>query len=83
MPDAPAPSPALLQAVADLHRAAFTGLVLATVARRGTPAAADLVFAVFRRQHHERFLPGLQKLGLVPAQPGTRTDCPCRIARIA
>ena len=62
MPDAT--SPALLQAVADLHRAAFTGLVLGTVTRRGTPAAADLVFAVFRRQHHERFLPGLQKLGL-------------------
>ena len=60
----PLPTPALLQAVADLHRAAFTGLVLATVARRGTPAAAELVFAVFRRQHHERFLPGLQKLGL-------------------
>ena len=60
MPD----SAALIQAVADLHRAAFTGTVLATVARRGTSAAADLVFAVFRRQHHERFLPGLQKLGL-------------------
>lgn len=55
---------ALVQAVADLHRAAFTGLVLATVARRGTPAAAELVFTVFRRQHHERFLPGLKKLGL-------------------
>ena len=62
MPDTP--SPALIQAVADLHRAAFTGTVLATVARRGTPAAAALVFAVFRRQHHERFLPGLRKLGL-------------------
>jgi hypothetical protein len=62
MPDTP--PAALLQAVADLHRAAFTGLVLATVTRRGTPAAAELVFAVFRRQHHERFLPGLQKLGL-------------------
>ncbi len=55
---------AMMQAVADLHRAAFTGLVLAAVARRGTAAAADLVFTVFRRQHHERFLPGLRKLGL-------------------
>lgn len=60
----PEPSATLIQAVADLHRAAFTGLVLATVARRGTPAAAELVFAVFRRQQQERFLPGLRKLGL-------------------
>ncbi|RAI58300.1 hypothetical protein [Roseicella frigidaeris] len=58
------PHPGLAQEVADLHRAAFTGLVLAAVTRRGTPAAAELVFAIFRRQHHERFLPGLQKLGL-------------------
>lgn len=55
---------AMMQAVADLHRAFFTGLVLATVARRGPRDAAELVFAVFRRQHHERFLPGLRKLGL-------------------
>jgi hypothetical protein len=38
--------------------------VLAVVARRGPRTAAELVFAVFRRQHHERFLPGLRKLGL-------------------
>ncbi|MBX9700399.1 MAG: hypothetical protein K2X74_13250 [Acetobacteraceae bacterium] len=54
----------MLQAVADLYRAAFTGLVLATVARRGTAPAAELVFTVFRRQQQERFLPGLRKLGL-------------------
>ena len=57
-------NPAMMQAVADLHRAFFTGLVLASVARRGPRVAAELVFAVFRRQHHERFLPGLRKLGL-------------------
>jgi hypothetical protein len=55
---------AMMLAVAELHRAVFTGLVLTVVARRGPRAAAELVFAVFRRQHHERFLPGLRKLGL-------------------
>ena len=57
-------SDAMMRAVADLHRAFFTGLVLATVARRGPRTAAELVFAVFRRQQRERFLPGLHKLGL-------------------
>jgi hypothetical protein len=57
-------SDAMMRAVADLHRAFFTGLVLAAVARRGPRTAAELVFAVFRRQQRERFLPGLRKLGL-------------------
>ena len=55
---------AMMHAAADLHRAFFTGLVLAIVVRRGSRAAAELVFAVFRRQQRERFLPGLRKLGL-------------------
>ncbi|WP_207538711.1 hypothetical protein [Sabulicella rubraurantiaca] len=59
-----APSPPLTQAVSDLHRAFFTGIVLGVVARRGPASAAELVFAVFRRQQRERFLPGLAKLGL-------------------
>ena len=37
-----AETPAMMQAVADLHRAFFTGLVLATVARRGPRVAAEL-----------------------------------------
>ena len=32
--------------------------------RRDRAAAAELVFRIFRRQHLEKFLPGLQKLGL-------------------
>jgi hypothetical protein len=50
--------------VADLYHACFTGLVLTVVTRRGTADAAEFVFRVFRRQQQERFLPGLEKLGL-------------------
>lgn len=52
------------RAVADWHRAFFTGIVLSVVARRGTARAAELVHALFSRQREERFLPGLHKLGL-------------------
>jgi hypothetical protein len=34
------------------------------VTRRDARAAAELVFRTFRRQHLEKFLPGLDKLGL-------------------
>jgi hypothetical protein len=34
------------------------------VSRRGGSAAAELVFRIFRRQQLEKFLPGLEKLGL-------------------
>ncbi len=52
------------RAVADLYHAYFTGLVLMMVTRRGTADAAEFVFRVFRRQQQERFLAGLEKLGL-------------------
>jgi hypothetical protein len=52
------------RAVADLYHAYFTGLILTVVTRRGAAEAAELVFRIFRRQQQERFLPGLQKLGL-------------------
>ena len=51
-------------AVAELHHAWFTGLVLALVAHRGAAIAEEFVFRLFRHQHTERFLPGLVKLGL-------------------
>jgi hypothetical protein len=57
------------QAVADLYHAYFTGLILTVVTRRGTAEAAEFVFRVFRRQQQERFLPGLQKLGLAQLPP--------------
>ena len=51
-------------AVAEWYHGFFTGMVLSAIGRRSARAAADLVFAVFRRQHREMFLPGLKKLGL-------------------
>ncbi|WP_421997202.1 hypothetical protein [Reyranella sp.] len=42
----------------------MTALILGLVTRRGEETARDYVFRHFRRQHLEKFLPGLQKLGL-------------------
>ena len=52
------------KAVARLYNALMTGLVLTLVSQRGTEDARRFVFAHFRRQHLEKFLPGLKKLGL-------------------
>lgn len=52
------------RAVAEWYRHFFAGLMLRTVVQRGGRDAAELMFRTFRRQHHERFLVGLQKLGL-------------------
>jgi hypothetical protein len=52
------------QAVGELYHAYVTGLILTTVTRRSAADAAELVFRVFRRQQLEKFLPGLEKLGL-------------------
>lgn len=57
------------RSIADLYHAYFTGLVLTVVSRRGTADAAEFVFRVFRRQQQERFLPGLEKLGLSHLPP--------------
>src|SRR4051794_6902888 len=57
------------RSVADLYHAFFTGLILTVVSRRGTADAAEFVFRVFRRQQQERFLPGLEKLGLSHLPP--------------
>jgi hypothetical protein len=57
------------RSVADLYHAYFTGLILTVVTRRGTAEAAEFVFRVFRRQQQERFLPGLEKLGLSHLPP--------------
>ena len=57
------------RSVADLYHAFFTGLILTVVTRRGTADAAEFVFRVFRRQQQERFLPGLEKLGLEHLPP--------------
>ena len=52
------------RAVADLYHSYFTGLILTLVSRRGGPDAARWVHAVFRHQHHEKFLSSFDKLGL-------------------
>jgi hypothetical protein len=57
------------RSVADLYHAYFTGLILTVVTRRGASDAAEFVFRVFRRQQQERFLPGLEKLGLSGLPP--------------
>jgi hypothetical protein len=57
------------RSVADLYHAYFTGLILTMVTRRGTADAAEFVFRVFRGQQQERFLPGLEKLGLSGLPP--------------
>lgn len=58
------PPPGGIEAVAGLYHRYFTGLILTAVTRRSRDDAAELVFRTFRHQHHEKFLPGLEKLGL-------------------
>ena len=57
-------NPAAWRAVATLYNALVTALVVSLVARRGANTAREYVFRHFRRQHLEKFLPGLAKLGL-------------------
>src|SRR5258708_26424258 len=57
------------RSVAELYHAYFTGLILSVVTRRGTTDAAEFVFRVFRRQQQERFLPGLENVGLSHLPP--------------
>ena len=52
------------RAVETIYHAYLTGLILMVVSRRGAADAAELVFRLFRRQQLEKFLPGLEKLGL-------------------
>jgi hypothetical protein len=60
---------AAYRAVGTLYNALMTALVLGLVTRRGEDTARDYVFRHFRRQHLEKFLPGLHKLGLADEPP--------------
>ncbi|MDH4076933.1 MAG: hypothetical protein OEW29_13430 [Acidimicrobiia bacterium] len=51
-------------AVGDFYHRYLTGLVLALVLRQGTDRATEVTFRTFRRQHLDKFLPGLAKLGI-------------------
>ena len=71
-PDNPAPAvvskaesnPAAWRVIATLHNALVTATVISLVVRHGSAVARDYVFRNFRRQHLEKFLDGLHKLGL-------------------
>lgn len=65
----PSPDPAAadaraMAAAADWYHACFTGLVLFVVSRCGTTVADRFVYEVFSLQRSEKFLAGLDKLGL-------------------
>ncbi len=62
-PESPLDLPAM-EGLAELYHRYLTGLVLALVVERGEDRAADALFGLFRRQHLDKFLPGLEKLGL-------------------
>lgn len=59
-----APSLAGYKAISKIYNALMTGLVLTLVTRKSADAAAQFVEGHFRRQHLEKFLPGLTKLGI-------------------
>ena len=54
-----------------MYHRVLTGLLLAVASRAGTARGAQVVFRAFRRQQLEKFLPGLDKLGLrhLPVAP--------------
>src|SRR5258706_14979715 len=58
------PDPAAWRSISTLYNALVTAMVVSLVARRGAETAREYVFRHFRRQHLEKFLPGLAKLGL-------------------
>jgi hypothetical protein len=53
-----------LEVIADLYHRFLTGLLLALAMRAGAARGAEVVFHAFRRQQLEKFLSGLDKLGL-------------------
>lgn len=55
---------AAIRAQARLHHACYLGLQLVVSTRRGPAVMEDWTFRLFRRQHHEKFLPSFAKLGL-------------------
>lgn len=64
MDDEQALNRAAMEGLAELYHRYLTGLVLALVVERGEDTASEALFGLFRRQHLDKFLPGLEKLGL-------------------
>lgn len=52
------------RALSRIYHAFLTGSLLRVASRRGSDAASELLFRIFRRQHLATFVPGLEKLGL-------------------
>lgn len=57
------------EAIEMMYHALLTGIILKTVMLRGSVDAAEMVFRLFRRQHLDKFIPGLEKLGLEKLPP--------------
>ena len=53
-----------IRAQAHLHHAYYLGLQLMVASRKGPQVMEEWTFRLFRRQHLDKFLPGLEKLGL-------------------
>ena len=53
-----------IEAQAELHHQLLLGLQLMVATRAGPQAVGDWMFALFRRQHEDKFLSGFGKLGL-------------------
>ena len=66
---APEASPAELEASAGLHHQLFTGFILGLAGHHGLARAAEFVERSFSRQHEERFVRGLETLGLSGLPP--------------
>jgi len=57
------------EAVATLHHAWFTGLILIVASRKGETVVGEWVRRTFRRQHEAKFLSSFEKLGLSDLPP--------------
>ncbi len=55
---------AAVEAQAELHHQLLLGLQLMVATREGAAVVGEWMFRLFRRQHEQKFLPGLAKLGL-------------------
>lgn len=53
-----------MHAISKVYHAYFTGLLLTITSRKSAEAAGKFSYSFFRRQHLEKFLPGLSKLGI-------------------
>ncbi len=52
------------RAAARIHHRCLTGIVLYVLQKKGEPAATEMMFRMFRAQHEEKFLAGIEALGL-------------------